>query len=485
MSDLLCVFDVGTTGSRTIIFDVNGREIARAYEEYPVVKQPVGISEQDPIIWWNAIKNTCNRVVKKVNIDDIIGISAGLLRLNCTIIDRKGEILHPAIQAMDERGIDLEQEEGLRMSIPLILWIKNQKANLFNKARKILFPDTYFYMKLCGNDTLITEPTNAIYGIMNKNTLDWDIHLANEYDLPIDLWPEIRTPGETIGELSNEAAKELGLRSNVPVVLGGGAQQCSAFGMGVINPGQAKVTMGTYTITNLVTGDEPTKLPPINTAIFVLPHIIKGKWMLEGAMPGTGIALRWFKDNFSQLQTKECEEKNTNVYDILSREAKEITPGSEGLLFIPLQTFRKGTIHGLGWNHTRRHMIRSIMESAALSAQMYLGLMEAIGRTKTTEIRADGGGMNGDVWAQILADVMDKQIIIPEIKDGSALGAAILGFYGCKKYNSIDDAIEKMVRFEKEFNPIKENIRVYKKLNKLYMPTLRGIYEKKRVTRGL
>ncbi|MCK5031104.1 MAG: hypothetical protein KAR64_06525 [Thermoplasmatales archaeon] len=129
ISDLLCVFDVGTTGSRTIIFDVNGREIARAYEEHPVVKQPVGISEQDPIIWWNAIKNTCNRVVKKVNIDDIIGISAGLLRLNCTIIDRKGEVLHPAIQAMDERGIDLEQEEGLRMSIPLILWIKNERPN--------------------------------------------------------------------------------------------------------------------------------------------------------------------------------------------------------------------------------------------------------------------------------------------------------------------------------------------------------------------
>ena len=130
-------------------------------------------------------------------------------------------------------------------------------------------------------------------------------------------------------------------------------------------------------------------------------------------------------------------------------------------------------------------MIRSIMESAALSAQMYLGLLEAIGRAKTTEIKADGGGMRSDLWAQILADVMDKKIIISEVTDASALGAAILGFYGCKKYNSIDKAIEKMVRFEKEFNPIKANKKVYKKLNRLFMPTALDLFEKKRVTKDL
>jgi sugar (pentulose or hexulose) kinase len=202
-------------------------------------------------------------------------------------------------------------------------------------------------------------------------------------------------------------------------------------------------------------------------------------------MPGTGIALKWFKDNFSQLHIKECEEKNINVYDILSKEAEDISPGSEGLLFVPLQMFRKGTIHGLGWNHTRAHMIRSIMESAALSAQMYLGLIEAIGRAKATEIKADGGGMYSDLWAQILSDVMDKKILIPEVKDCSALGAAILGYYGLKKYNSLNDAIEKMVRFEKEFNPNKANVKVYKKLNRIFMPTILDIYQKKRVTKNL
>jgi len=93
--------------------------------------------------------------------------------------------------------------------------------------------------------------------------------------------------------------------------------------------------------------------------------------------------------------------------------------------------------------------------------------------------------MNSALWSQILADVMNKKVIVPEVKDSSALGAAILGFYGCKNYNSIDNAIEKMVRFEKEFNPDKANLKVYKKLNRLFMPTVLEIYRKKRVTKGI
>ena len=76
MSDLICVFDVGTTGARTIVFDINGKVKARDYEEYQIPKQAVGISEQNPQIWWDAIKKTCNTVSQKVNVNDIVGVSA-------------------------------------------------------------------------------------------------------------------------------------------------------------------------------------------------------------------------------------------------------------------------------------------------------------------------------------------------------------------------------------------------------------------------
>jgi len=147
--------------------------------------------------------------------------------------------------------------------------------------------------------------------------------------------------------------------------------------------------------------------------------------------------------------------------------------------------FRKGTIHGLGWNHTRGHMIRSIMESSALSAQMYLNLIEGMGGGKVDEVRADGGAMNSGFWAQMLADILNRKVHIPEIKDGAAMGAGILGFYGCKKFNSIEKALENMVRFQEVKTPIKENIKVYKKLNRIFMPALLDVYDKKRVTKNL
>jgi len=487
MNDLVCVFDVGTTGARTIIFDIMGKEIVKAYEEYQIPEQPVGISEQDPNVWWTAIKNTCNQVVKsgKFKPKDVIGISGAFARATVTIIDNNNYILHPALTWMDEREITdakgFKEELVWRNSIPKLLWIKSNKPDLFDKANKIICPDSFIYMKLCGKH--ITDPTNGINGILNLESLQWDDKLAEAYELPLSLWPELHTPGEIVGELSSNAAKDLGLVKNTPIILGGGDQQCAALGMGVLEKAQAKVTTGTGTFVDYVI-DEPKRVVG-DIPIFTYPHLIKGKWVLEGVMPGTGTMLQTYANNFSQLLVKKCKEKNLNVYDMLTKEAESAPPGSNGLLFIPLYIFRKGTIHGLGWHHKRAHFARAIMESAALTAQMYLTLIEGFGGTKTEILKSDGGAMNSSFWAQMFADIINKKILIPENKDGAALGAAILGFYGCRKFISFNDAVNQMVRFSDEKNPNNDNVKIYKKLTRIFLPTVLETNEKKRVTKNL
>jgi sugar (pentulose or hexulose) kinase len=265
--------------------------------------------------------------------------------------------------------------------------------------------------------------------------------------------------------------------------MGSGDQQCSALGLGVVETGQAKITMGTGTFVDYV-ADNPVK-PPEGIPIFSIPTPINGKWNIEATMPGTGTAMKWFKDNFSQLQIQESIEKNVNVYDLLADEASTIPPGSEGLLIFPLYMFRKGTIHGLGWNHTRAHFIRAIIESAALSAQLYLQILEALGGSKVSEVKADGGAMNNPIYSQILADVTSKKVLIPEEKDGAAMGAAILGFCGTKTYGNFEKAISNMVRFVETIEPVKQNMRIYKKLSRIFMPYILDLSEKKRLTKDL
>jgi len=486
MSDFICVFDVGTTGARTIIFDINGKAVARDYEEYQIPKQSVGISEQNPVVWWDAIKRTCTNATRNININDVIGVSAAFQRQTVTFLDNMGDVLHPAITWMDEREEfstkDWVEEEGaFRRVMPKLLWIKKNKAELFEKVFKIAFVDTYIYYKLC--KAMVTNPTNGYWGILNLDSLTWDENLAQGYEIPLEKWPNLANPGEIIGELTTEAAKQLNLPPSIPVIMGSGDQQCSALGLGVIETNQAKITLGTGTFVDYVV-EKPIK-PAGDVPIFSIPSPVKGKWNLEGSMPGTGTFMKLFKDNFSQLQVKECIENNKNVYDVLATEAFSVPPASEGLLILPLYMFRKGTIHGLGWNHTRAHMIRAIMESAALSAQTYLQMLEAMGGAKVSEVKADGGGMNSSLWAQILADVTSKKIILPEEKDGAALGAAILGFYGVKTYTSFEKAIANMVRFVDSKEPIKQNVRIYKKLHRIFMPAILELNESKRVTKDL
>jgi xylulokinase len=211
---------------------------------------------------------------------------------------------------------------------------------------------------------------------------------------------------------------------------------------------------------------------------------MKGKWVLEGVMPGTGTMLQTYAKNFSQLQIKKCQELSTDVYDVLTKEAEQAPPGSNGLLFIPLYIFRKGTIHGLGWHHNRTHFSRAIMESAALSGQMYLNLIEGLGGIKTDVLRCDGGAMNSPFWAQIVADIFNKKIIIPKVKDGAALGAGILGFCGTGQFSSFNEAINHIVKFEYEKVPDKETSKIYKKLVRIFMPAVLEMNEKKRVTKN-
>ncbi|MHA1299393.1 MAG: FGGY family carbohydrate kinase, partial [Candidatus Helarchaeota archaeon] len=176
-NNVIVIFDVGTTGTRSVIFDINGAEIGRSYEEYPKEKQTPGISEHNPLNWWSAIKNTCNRAVKSAKIDpkDIVGISACFFRDTTLAIDKDGNVLHPAITWMDERKTETaEQKADLigwqRRALTKIYLIKDIKPEIFEKTHKFVQTDSFIYKKLA--DVFATDYTNAAYGILDYDKLE-------------------------------------------------------------------------------------------------------------------------------------------------------------------------------------------------------------------------------------------------------------------------------------------------------------------------
>jgi sugar (pentulose or hexulose) kinase len=486
---LIAVIDVGTTGARSAIFDPQGALKGISYREFPEKRQPPGVSEQDPPMWWNNAALTMKELLRssKIAPKEIAALSVSSQRATIVPVDKDGNHLLPGITWMDARTSSLIEPLKKKItrpvgwwtnvSLPKILWLKENHPGIFDKTYKFIQVDGYLYHKLTGK--FVTDYSNAIYGIIDINTMSWSQELADAAGVPLDKWPDIHSPGTMLGQLIGKAAEETGLPAGLPVVMGGGDVQCSALGLGMTSPGPAKATTGTGTFVVSVLEGKPVFDP--GGLLFTNPHVIKGKWILEGDMPGTGLMLKWFKDQFSTYEVNKAKETKVDPYDYLVEEAKGVDPCAGGLMIIPLFTFAKGAIHGLSFGHTRKHVARAILESNAFSIKFYLGLMEAM-KTKPNEIRVDGGGSKSSLWNHIISDVSGKTVVVPKVTEGSSLGAAILACMGVSIYKSVDEAIKNMVHFAGKKEPNDECLKVYNKMYTTFQNLLLSTYVGKRVT---
>jgi sugar (pentulose or hexulose) kinase len=485
----LAVIDAGTTGVRSVVFDPQGNIKGISYKEYPEKRLAPGVSEQDPPTWWNNAKLTMKDVLKKSNISpkEIAAVSVTTQRATTLAVDKEGNHLVPGLAWNDARtspSVELLKKKITRSpawwstcSLSKILWIKDNQSAIFNKTYKFIQVDGYLYHRLAGK--IVTDCSNAIYGIVDTNTLEWSQELADAAGVPIEKWPDIHQSGTALGEVSAKAAEETGLTAGTPVVMGGGDVQCSALGLGLIGPGPTKATTGTGTFVVSVLEGKPIFDPA--GYLFTNPHVIKGKWILEGGLPGTGLLLKWFKEQFSTHEVHKANEMKIDPYDFIVEEAKDTSPGAGGLLIIPLFNFAKGTIYGLSLGHTRKHFARAILESNAYGIRFYLALTETL-KVKSNEIRVDGGGAKSSFWNQIQSDVTGKPVIVPKVTEGSSLGAAMLAALGVSMYKSVDEAIKKMVHFVDRKEPSKECSKVYDKMFNAFQAQLISVYLGKRVT---
>ncbi len=469
MSDcFFAIFDVGTTGTRSVIVDEEGREVSKTYEEYPLKPKDVKIHEQVADTYWRASANTMQRAIAgcKHRPDAIVGVIVTTARDSITPIDKDGNALAPTVTWIDSRKTakskEIAEDIGQRNAVRKMMWFVENRPGLSKKTYKWAHIDAFINNRLCG--ALVSSPGEARFGPFDFETLQWSEELCEATGIPIDKLSEIKDSGTTIGEISSEAAKATSLRKGTPVILGSGDQQCAALGMGINETGLVKATTGTgtFVVTHLDDFMEETFV------MYCHPSAIPGKWILEGVTPGTGLMYKWYRDQYCEPEIALAAQTEKDVYQIIESSAASVPPGSDGLVMFPYMAYNLGILYNLGFSHTKAHVARAILEANGYTISFYLQMMEGMTDIEFEELRIGGGGANSPLWRQIQADCINKPVVLPKVRDSTVIGAAILGTVGTGIYGGYREAIDNMVHIEERREPIPENAEVYKKQYEIF-----------------
>ncbi|MCF2142239.1 MAG: xylulokinase [Candidatus Heimdallarchaeota archaeon] len=493
--------DIGTTGGRAIIFDTKGVIVGSAYEEYPCFYPTPTTVEQDASAWWDATKKTVPLAIKEagINPSNIAGMSVTNQRETIVPVNLSGEPLSRAIVWQDRRTTQECQEirdkiggekiyaiTGLTIdpyfSAPKIIWIKKNLPVVFEQTHKFLLVHDYIQMKLTGE--FVTDFSNASRTMLfDINKLTWSDFILKKLAIPIEKLPKPLPPGTKIAGLSKNAARDLGLPEGLPVVAGGGDQQCAALGVGVSQPGRIKATTGTGTF--LLAFLEKSARDP-KRRLLCSCHAIPGKYVYEASIFTTGSILRWFRDNFSFAEKSLAQNINLDSYELICMQAEQVPAGSEGIIILPhfvgagapyWNPNARGVIFGLGLGHTRKHLIRAIMEATCYEIKTNLLVMQELG-VDPQELRITGGASRNALWNQIEADVCNLPVIKGRLEEATALGAAILAGVGAGVFKDIPEAIEHMVQIADKRLPVKENNEQYEKYFTVYKELYQALYSK-------
>jgi sugar (pentulose or hexulose) kinase len=482
MSDrLFAIFDVGTTGTRSVIVDEEGREVSKAYEEYPPKPKNVKIHEQVADTYWRASANTMQRALAgcKHGFESIVAVIVTTARDSITPIDKNGKALAPTVTWIDSRKTakskEMAEEIGQRNAVRKMMWFVENRPGLFKKTYKWAHIDAFINNRLCG--ALVSSPAESRFGPFDYKTLQWSTELSEAAGIPVDKLADIKDSGSTIGDISSEAAKATSLRKGTPVILGSGDQQCAALGMGVMKPGLVKATTGTGTFV-------VTHLEEFMEESFVMychPSAIPGKWILEGVTPGTGLTYKWYRDQYCEPEIALAAQTEKDVYQIIESSAALVPAGSDGLVLFPYMAYNLGIFYNLGFGHTKAHVARAILEANGYTISFYLQMMEGLLDVEFKELSIGGGGANSPLWRQIQADCTDKTVVLPRVRDSTVIGAAMLGAVGSGVYGDHSEAYENMSHVEERREPIPEHVAVYKKLytvfNKLVISEMGNILD--------
>lgn len=485
----LMAIDAGTGSVRAVIFDTLGNQISVAQKEWTHLEEPNVPNSMsfDFEKNWLLVCACIRESLKAANLsgDDIAALSATSMREGIVLYDKEGRELW-AVANVDARadkevrylkknfkGIEEEfyKESGQTFAlgaIPRILWLKNNRPEIYERVTKISMIGDWILARLCG--VVATDPSSGgTTGIFSLKNRDWVGEMAKRVGLKDDIFPKVLEVGTLVGSVTDKASKESGLSTETKVVMGGGDVQLGSAGLGVVEVGQVAILGGSFW-QQVVNIDKNTP-PPFDMNIRVNPHVIPNLSQAEGITFFSGLVMRWLRDAFCDMEKLQAKEQGMDVYALMEEKAAKVPAGSYGILPIFSDSMKYSK-----WYHAapsflnlsinpeicnRASMFRSLQENAAIVSAINLDKIKEFTDIKIEAIVFAGGASKGKLWSQIVADVTGCRVKIPKVTEATALGAAMAAGVGVGIYRDMASVAKELVAWDKTYEPNMENKKVY------------------------
>ena len=495
--------DLGTSGTKTVLFDVCGNVLASKTIEYPLYQPENGWAEQDPAAWWRAASQSMKEVVAKsgVNKADIKGIGISGQMHGLVMLDKAGNVLRRSIIWCDQRtGAECDEitaKVGKERLIEItanpaltgftaskILWVRNHEPEVYEKCAHILLPKDYVRYMLTGE--FATEVSDASgMQLLDVPNRKWSSEVLEKLGIDSSLLAKVYESPEITGKVTAKAAELCGVAEGTVVVGGAGDNAAAAVGTGTVVDGRAFTTLGTsgvvFAHTSKLSIDPKGR---VHTFCCAVPNA----WHVMGVTQAAGLSLKWFRDNFCSSEMTTAAGMKVDPYYLMDKQAEKIPIGADRLLYMPylmgertphLDPDCRGAFIGLSAMHTRQHLLRAVMEGVVYSQRDSVEVLRSMG-VQIGDMLACGGGGTSPLWRQMLADVYGCPVKTVKSKEGPALGVAILAAVGTGVYKSVEEACKEVIKLNEPQNPIAENSKEYEKFYQMYTklyPALRDSYK--------
>jgi xylulokinase len=485
--------DVSTTATKALLVDEAGAVVGVAAAEYPFETPRPLWSEQDPALWWDGAVKSVRQVLAETGIAaaDVVAVGLTGQMHGLVMLDQHGNVLRPAIlwndQRTGEQCDEIRQRVGLTdllqitgndaltgFTAPKILWVRENEPDVFARTRHVLLPKDYVRYRLTAE--FATDRAGAAGTLLlDLKQRDWSPIVLERLGIPSHWLPPTFEGPSVTGRITSEAAHATGLAPGTPVVAGGGDQSAQAVGVGAVEEGIVALTLGTSGVV-FATTNEP--FIEAEGRLHAFCHAIPGRWHLMGVMLSAAGSLRWYRDALAAGVS----------FDDLLAPADHVPPGANGLLFLPYLTgertpypdpLARGGFIGLTVRHTQPHMTRAVLEGVAFGLRDSFELMKAAGLSTVRQVRVSGGGARSALWRQILADVLNAELVTVNTTEGAAYGAALLAGVGAGIWSDVDTACRRCVEITGKTSPQSEVVDKYEfaygQYRQLY-PALRSLF---------